>query len=82
MTIDFRARAEEMRAYVRLLEEISDLERAARPQEIPTGSKRWPPSRGDRKPQPLLAPQRDFSALRSPDCSAIEPHAPDTINGS
>jgi hypothetical protein len=34
MTIDFRARAEEMRAYARVLEEMGDLERAARLQEV------------------------------------------------
>ena len=34
MTVDFRAGAEEMRAYARVLEEMGDLERAARLQEI------------------------------------------------
>jgi hypothetical protein len=34
MTIDFRARAEEMRAYAQMLERMGDLERAARLQEI------------------------------------------------
>jgi acyl carrier protein phosphodiesterase len=34
LTIDFKKRAEEMRAYARVLEEMGDLERAARLQEI------------------------------------------------
>jgi hypothetical protein len=52
MTINFRARAEELRAYVRLLEEKGDWERATRLREIAdmfeemaTKPPPWKPSR-------------------------------------
>ena len=51
----FRARAEEMRAYARVLEEMGDLERAARLQEIADTFEEMATRRGRPGPDPREA---------------------------